>query len=64
MSMDELHADPVIGGERDGFVFIQLKDWLVNFLDLYPQITPKLVHEEKTFWEEFPDTVTSLLRRV
>lgn len=52
------------GGERDGLIFIQLKDWLVTFLEVHPQITLRLVHEEKAFWEEFPDAVNSLLRRL
>jgi ubiquitin carboxyl-terminal hydrolase 34 len=53
-----------IGGERDGFVFIQVKEWLVNFLEIHPQVTQRQVHEEKAFWEEFPEVVHSLLRRL
>jgi hypothetical protein len=53
-----------LGGEQDGLIFIQLKDWLVTFLEVHPQITQRLVHEEKSFWEEFPDAVNSLLRRL
>lgn len=52
------------GEERETSIFIQLKDWLVTFLQVHSQITQRLVHEEKVFWAEFPDTVNSLLRRL
>lgn len=53
-----------LGGESDGLIFIEFKDWLVNFLEVYPQITLRLVYEEKAFWEELPDAVNCLLRRL
>jgi hypothetical protein len=36
----------------------------MTFLELHPHLTQRLVHEEKVFWEEFPDAVNSLLRRL
>lgn len=52
------------GGERDGAIFILVKKWLLTFLQIYSQITQRLVHEEKLFWEEFPEAVNCLLRRL
>lgn len=53
-----------LGGENDGLIFIEFKDWLITFLEVHRQITQRLVHEERVFWEEFPDAVNSLLRRL
>jgi hypothetical protein len=52
------------GGENDGILFIEFKDWLIAFLEHHPQISQRLVHEERIFWEELPEAVHNLLRRL
>jgi hypothetical protein len=54
----------VLGGENDGLLFIEFKAWLITFLEVHPQITQRVVHEERIFWEELPEAVNNLLRRL
>ena len=45
-------------------MLLQVKEWLVTFVEVHPHISQRLVLEERAFWEELPDTVNCLLRRL
>jgi ubiquitin carboxyl-terminal hydrolase 34 len=51
------------GFERDGILFQEIKTWLSQFLQRFDRLERSLIMEEPHFWREFPELVSSLLKR-
>ena len=52
-----------LGGNNDGSVFLQVKQWLSAFVQNVRKLPASFLREESEFWQDFPDIVAGLLKR-